>query len=243
MGALIDLTGKTFGRWTVIERVFDKKSKQAKWLCECSCNNHTRKIVSGQRLRNGESKSCGCLHKEIVSKNSFKDLTGQTFGYLEVLSCTGEKSGQNYIWECKCLLCENKTKVKGGDLANGHTSSCGCLSTSIGERRIKDMLEANNIKYISQYTFSDCRYKDSHELVRFDFYLPEYNRIVEFDGIQHFRANGGWNTEEKFQDTKKRDNFRNEYALSHNIPLVRIPYWERDNITLELIMGDKYLVK
>ena len=36
---------------------------------------------------------------------------------------------------------------------------------------------------------------------------------------------------------------KNEYALSHNIPLVRIPYWERDNITLEMILEDKYLIK
>jgi len=43
--------------------------------------------------------------------------------------------------------------------------------------------------------------------------------------------------------TKLSDKEKNEYALSNNIPLVRIPYWERDNITLEMIMGDKYLVR
>jgi len=41
---------------------------------------------------------------------------------------------------------------------------------------------------------------------------------------------------------QQRDKEKNEYALSHNIPLVRIPYWERDNITLDMIMGDKYLI-
>lgn len=38
-------------------------------------------------------------------------------------------------------------------------------------------------------------------------------------------------------------NIKNEYALSHNIPLVRIPYWKRNSITLETIMGDQYLIK
>lgn len=41
---------------------------------------------------------------------------------------------------------------------------------------------------------------------------------------------------------KRRDNEKNEYALSHNIPLVRIPYWERDNITLDMLLGDQYLI-
>lgn len=35
---------------------------------------------------------------------------------------------------------------------------------------------------------------------------------------------------------------KNKYCLINNIPLVRIPYWERDNITLDIILGDKYLV-
>ena len=42
---------------------------------------------------------------------------------------------------------------------------------------------------------------------------------------------------------QKRDKIKNEYALSHNIPLVRIPYWERDKITLEMILGSTYEVR
>ena len=47
----------------------------------------------------------------------------------------------------------------------------------------------------------------------------------------------------KLKATQKRDKIKNNYALSHNIPLVRIPYWERDNITLDLLLGNKYLQK
>ena len=53
-----------------------------------------------------------------------------------------------------------------------------------------------------------------------------------------------WNdTQDTLEQRQERDRIKNEYALSHNIPLVRIPYWERDNITLEMIMGDQYLIK
>ena len=48
---------------------------------------------------------------------------------------------------------------------------------------------------------------------------------------------------ETLKKRQGRDKLKNAYALSHNIPLVRIPYQERDNITLEMIMGDQYLVR
>ena len=65
--------------------------------------------------------------------------------------------------------------------------------------------------------------------------------MIEFDGEQHYKEVSQWRT--SLETIKRRDKEKNEYALSHNIPLVRIPYWERDNITLDMIMGDKYLVK
>ena len=240
MAKLIDLTNQRFGRLVVLEKANNNStSTQAKWLCQCDCGK--QKVIASQSLRKGITKSCGCLQKEITAKRSFKDLTGQTFGKLTVLYNTNKQAGSNYIWHCKCE-CGNECDVRGGDLANGHTSSCGCLTTSLGESRIAEILKQNNINYNSQHTFNDCRYKDTNQLVRFDFYLPDYNRIIEFDGIQHFQANGGWNNEKNYNRTKERDLFRNQWAAAHNISLVRIPYWEKDNITLEMLLGDKYLV-
>lgn len=54
----------TFGRWKVIERVGTNKHRNATWLCECSCENHTRKIITGGSLLSGSSMSCGCLKEE-----------------------------------------------------------------------------------------------------------------------------------------------------------------------------------
>ena len=73
---------------------------------------------------------------------------------------------------------------------------------------------------------------------RYDFVILKNNtpiRLIEFDGEQHYKNIANWDSLELQQ---KRDQVKNEYALSHNIPLVRIPYWERDNITLDMIMGD-----
>lgn len=63
MPKLIDLTGKTFERLTVIKRDFSKpNNKKAMWLCKCQCGKEV--IVGGDHLRNGHTKSCGCLQKE-----------------------------------------------------------------------------------------------------------------------------------------------------------------------------------
>lgn len=65
MGRLIDLSGKKFGRWTVIHRLPDAPRFQPMWLCRCDCG--IEKKVRGTNLRNGSSKSCGCLRAELIS--------------------------------------------------------------------------------------------------------------------------------------------------------------------------------
>ena len=81
---------------------------------------------------------------------------------------------------------------------------------------------------------------------RFDFAIFNDNNklihLVEFDGEQHYRNNGGYMSAESLNKRQERDNRKNKWAIDNNIPLVRIPYWERDKITLEMIMGDKYLI-
>ena len=78
-----DLTGQYFGRLKVIERVEDyiekNGNKRSQWLCECKCGNRVK--VIGKSLKNGNTKSCGCLQKEITSKHFKKyndyDLSGE----------------------------------------------------------------------------------------------------------------------------------------------------------------------
>ena len=74
-----DLTGNTFGRWKVIARAEDKVNKSGRvydmWLCECTCEKHTRKIVYGDNLVSGKSTSCGCKAKETRHQNNLERNT------------------------------------------------------------------------------------------------------------------------------------------------------------------------
>lgn len=127
-----------------------------------------------------------------------------------------------------------------GKLTSKGQSSCGCLK-SIGELHINQILSTNNISYISQYT-NELLKSDKEGYYKFDFALLDDNnniiRLIEFDGIQHTINNNYF----KDDTIQKRDNIKNKYAKDNNIPLVRIPYYKRDNITLEDLLTDKYLV-
>lgn len=61
MPKFIDLTGKTFGKLTVIKKMDDKVGNHIMWLCKCDCGNV--KTIRGSSLTSGESKSCGCVHR------------------------------------------------------------------------------------------------------------------------------------------------------------------------------------
>lgn len=68
MNKSIDLTGQTFGYWTVLERATNDNKGQARWLCRCECG--TLKIVLGYSLRKGKSTNCGCVRLEKMKKSS-----------------------------------------------------------------------------------------------------------------------------------------------------------------------------
>lgn len=226
-----DLTNQIFGRLTALEKGKKDKAGHQYWLCKCECGNLVE--INSDNLRRGLTKSCGCLHAEKAHQLTFQDITGQRFGKLTTIKYF-IKNSKTY-WECQCD-CGNHCIIAGSNLKNGHTQSCGCINYSIGEQNIISILKAHNIFFIKEYRFSDLPNR------RYDFYLPQYNRLIEFDGKQHNEITGWYKNIEDFKLAQQRDIEKNNYAIKHNIQLVRIPHWERDNITLDLILGNKYLI-
>lgn len=102
-----------------------------------------------------------------------------------------------------------------------------CKTIFKGEEKIKEYLDKNNINYIEQHRFKDCKYKNT---LAFDFYLPDYNCCIEYDGRQHYYISEYFGGQNGFIDTKIRDTIKNIYCDKNNIRLVRIPYWEFNNI-------------
>ncbi len=95
---------------------------------------------------------------------------------------------------------------------------------SVGEEQVQLILEKNKISYEKEKWYSDCR---DQKPLPFDFYLPKYNTLIEFDGQHHFEPTFG---EENLKSTQKHDKIKNEYCEKNNIKLIRIPYWEGNNM-------------
>lgn len=194
------------------------------------CGKEFAGSISG--VGKGLIKSCGCLHDAAARNNTFKDLTGQKFGKLTVQYCLPYSTSENRaIWHCVCE-CGGEKDVVGKSLRQCHTISCGC-SNSKGEVKLKQILTLLKIKFEEQKTFEDF-ITEHNRYYRFDFYLPEYNTCIEYDGKQHYKVTG-WQTEEKLADTKYKDSIKNSYCIENNITLIRIPYTHYDNINEETI--------
>ena len=229
------LVGQRFGNLEVIEFSQRSNSNKLIYKCRCDCGNEIE--VIGQNLKNGNTKSCGCYRKQINTVRLTKDETGKVYGHLLVFEYAFNQNNEAW-WKCKCR-CGNIISVRGADLRSGNTKSCGCVKSE-GEERIIKILVENNIKFKSQFSFPDLIYKKP---LRYDFAILDEEdkiiRLIEFDGPQHTEKSNNWYTAEGYL----RDNMKNSYALTNNIPLVRIPYREKENLNYELLFSDTYLMR
>lgn len=243
-----DLTGEVFGNLTVLEeagrknvqRTSDKTTSNVLWKCQCNCGNIIYVITNS--LTTGNTTSCGCSHKGINNKR-WEDLSGQKFNKLLVLERDFSKT--HVVYKCLCD-CGNITYVDARHLKKGDISSCGCIKSK-GEALIQKILTDNNIKFIHDKGFFKDLITSKNGYSRYDFIILDENdnpvRIIEFDGIQHFKeiSTGAWNLD--FSDIHERDKIKNEYAWNHNIPIIRIPYYDIDKICLNSLFDDTFLIR
>ena len=251
-----DLTGLTFGNWKVLERDYSKNNGRSNWLCECSCQNKTRRIVDGYSLTSGRSASCGCIRDTLskergaiiheyktrkkLEKQQEKSLIGKTYGMLQVLALVETTDSHHSYYKCKCLNCGSELIVRGSSLTTGHTMSCGCIR-SIGEMTIAKILTDNNISFIREKTFDSCVLPTGGK-ARFDFFVNN-QYLIEYDGEQHFKFNNGWNTDENLKKVQLSDDYKNHWCQENNILLIRIPYTHLKQLQLEdLLPTSKFAI-
>ena len=156
-----------------------------------------------------------------------------------------------YISVHSQILCEcniHKTKWYGYP-ANLLNKSAGCPScnTSRSEGLMLEALERMHINYLTQYTIPGCKYQNS---LKFDAFDIENNVAFEFNGEQHyypidFAGKGEEWAKHQLTLTQNRDKAKLAYCKENNIPIVVIPYWERNNMEayiaekLERIKGER----
>jgi len=122
-----------------------------------------------------------------------------------------------------CIYSDSKSKLPL--TCNKH--GCSKCSTSKGESKIIKYLKKNNIKYDYQHRYNGCK---NIYILPFDFYIPKYNLMIEFNGIQHYKEVDIFGGKSYLESVIINDNIKKEYCKNKHIKLLTIPYYFYNNI-------------
>lgn len=152
---LLDLTGSSFGRLTVVKRVKNNK-RGAWWLCSCTCGNEV--VVNSLRLKRGETKSCGCYKRESASIRRKKAYGEASFNKIfSHYKKYAEKMGREFLLskeEAKKLMLSS-CKYCGKKYDNSNNSISKCNSGDFKYNGI-DRVD-NSIGYVTDNVVPSCR--------------------------------------------------------------------------------------
>ena len=143
----------------------------------------------------------------------------------------GEYIGARKAVKIKHSSCGYEFEVQASNFIRG-LSACHKCNGSFGERKIIEFLEVNHIKYKTEYTFEGLRGKRNRPFP-FDFVIFDDNKpklAIEYDGIQHFKPVEYFGGVESLKKVQERDKRKNRFCEENNIKLIRIPYWQFDEI-------------
>lgn len=171
---------------------------------------------------------CKIINSDFIKRA--KAIHGDIFDY-SLVKCDGINNKIEIIYDGKIY------KQVASDHLSGHYPR-GIIKESKGVSDVTEFLNKNNIKYIREYTYEDC--KNINHL-RFDFFLPETNTLIEYDGRQHFKVVSIWGGEEGLLQRKINDEIKNSYCKKNRIPLLRISYLEDVNTKLNECFSKSYI--
>jgi hypothetical protein len=223
---LIDLTGKTFGYWNVLNKEGKAENGAILWMCECKCG--TKKILRGGNLKRCVPYSCGC-HKN-------KNLIGEKFNMLTIIN----KGCDDKHWICQCE-CGNIKEIPERYLIYNLIKSCGCIKKEKNEYIINEdyiIVKDNNLnefiidkesldKIKNYYWFvnNDYVYNTKKErLHRFLFNLTKEDKMV----VDHINHNTKDNRMCNLRIATRSQNAMNMVIPKHNTSGFKGVYWNKN---------------
>lgn len=142
-----------------------------------------------------------CVNPDVVPMEPYKGANVPILHKCLRDGCEWKSAPSNLLWGKGCPMCNE----------------------SSGERKVRQYLEKHSISYKFQKTYDDCR---DIRCLPFDFYLPDYNTCIEYQGKQHYEPIDLFGGEEQFKTQYKHDKIKRDYCKNNNIRLLEIPYWE-----------------
>lgn len=199
----------------------------AKNKVDCECLIHNRKFsMSATHLLSGKTGCRECIDIKLhlgglKSHNQFVEDLHIINNNIDVV---GQYVGAKSRIEVRCLKCGHIWNPVADSLLHGY--GCPCCKRSKGEERIEKYLTDNHIKFEPQKKFSDLR--NTYPL-SYDFYLPEYNALIEYQGQFHDGTTSIVLKEKYFDKQQKNDKLKRDYAKINGYNLLEIWYYDYDN--------------
>jgi hypothetical protein len=195
------------------------KSKyiNSKTKIEIICRNHGSFFMKpGNHLRGQICYKCAF---DVYDTTTFIDKSNIIFNslydYTNVKYINNKKKVE--------IICKNHDSFFISPTNHLQGQGCPKCNLSKGELKVSKYLESNLIKYEIQKKFNNC-FSNKKKKLPFDFYLPEKNICIEYDGEQHFRPIDYFGGIDTFNKQKFNDSIKDKYCLDNDIRLIRIPF-------------------
>lgn len=208
------------------------KNTKTKLLCKCLIDGHEWKCLPNDLFKISGCPQCKKEKMIKLFSKSNDDFVHELYIKNKDVEILGEYKNIKTKIKTRCLIHDHIWDASPNHLLNGH--GCPQCVESVGEKKIRNILENKNILFTTQKTFDGCADKNK---LRFDFFLDEYNICIEYNGKQHYEPIKHFGGNESFIETERRDNIKREFCKLNNIELIEIKYTEYkniENILLEL---------
>lgn len=183
---IIDLTGMRFGKLTVLEICGKSSDGRITWLCKCDCGNE--KVIRGHDLKNGSSKSCGCVRSG--GRNGGHKKSGK-------LSSANNYTRQNdrlyRVWASIVQRCENKNSPRYADYGGRGIKMCDAwrndfeqfkswaINNGYDETAPRGFCTIDRVDNDGDYCPENCRWVTMKEQCN----NKRNNRVLTCDGETH----------------------------------------------------------
>lgn len=218
------------------------KTNSTKIECHCKLHKYVFETTPSHLLRGQGCKHCRAEKVGDSKRLTLEEFSQKLFAINNEIEIIGEYVNAHTKILVKCKKCNREWYVIPNNALN-RGISCTCNkkdNISKGETIIFDTLSKHEINFIYQFSFDDLVGRNGG-LLSYDFYLSEYNLLIEFQGEQHERPVEYFGGEERFKRQQEHDRRKREYAIDNNISLLEIWYYDIDkieNIILDRLNAD-----
>ena len=207
-----------------IELLSDYLGSNKPITCRCKICQNVWTVKYPSQLYTSNCPKCVTKEKGLKLRLTTEDFLTKISS--DIILCSEYISSTTPI-DCKCKICGYFWTVN--QPSSLKYTGCPNCRKSKGEQLIKQILDNNKILYTPQKTFNGL-VGIGGGLLSYDFYLPTYNCLIEFQGVQHEKSVIYFGGEKQLKKQQEHDRRKREYAKQNNINLLEIWYYDIDNI-------------